>query len=452
MDQKQRRLIELDKKLLWHPFTQMRGWTAEDPLVIEKGEGSWLIDADGKRFLDGVSSLWCNVHGHRHPTIDRAVREQLEKIAHSTLLGLAGEASILFAEKLAPRLPKGLTRLFYSDNGATAAEIALKMAFSHQRNLGRADRTKFITFDGAYHGDTIGAVSLGGVDLFHEAYRPLLFKNEKLPYPFCFNCPFGLHKETCGTECFERTAEAVAGAADRCAGIVIEPLIQGASGMRVAPNGFLKLLRELCDRHGLLLIVDEVATGFGRTGTMFACEREGVMPDLMAMAKGISGGYLPLAATAATKTIYESFLGGFEEFKTFFHGHTYTGNALACAAGIGCLQVFEDENVLERIGKTIPLYQAGLDEARSMPHVADVRYSGFMAGIEIMKDPSRREAWPTALRMGHRIGMHARAMGVIIRPLGDVVVLNPPLCIAEEEIRLLVRTALESIREVTAAI
>ena len=324
-------LAAADRSYLWHPFTQQRGWAGEHPVIVERGEGTDLIDVDGNRYIDGVSSLWCNVHGHAHPRIDAAVRDQLAKVAHSTMLGLSHRPAIELAQRLVELAPPGLTRVFYSDSGSTATEIALKMAFQYWRQRGQ-DRRHFVALRMAYHGDTIGSVSVGGIDLFHSLYEPLLFETLKAE-------PGDVARH--GAPARDHRGDVAA--------VIMEPLVQGAAGMLMHPPGYLRAVRELCDRHGVLLILDEVATGFGRTGRMFACEHEGVAPDLLCLAKGITGGYLPLAATLATEQIYEGFLGEHEEFRTFFHGHTYTGNPLACAAGIASLDVFSEERTLERL-------------------------------------------------------------------------------------------------------
>lgn len=438
MSEKTQQLVDDDRRLIWHPFTQMRDWMESDPLVIEAAEGVDLIDTEGRRYLDGVSSLWTNVLGHRHPAVDAAVRDQLDKVAHTTLLGLASTASIEFARELSTWLPAELTRLFFSDNGSTAAEVALKIAFGYFRHRGETARRSFITFDGAYHGDTIGSVSLGAIDLFHETYRPLLFPTRTLPYPHCYRCPWGREPSTCKRECFDAVAQAVAGHAPDCAAIVIEPLTQGASGMRKAPEGFTRHLREVADRHGLLLIADEVAVGFGRTGTMFACEVEGVVPDIMALAKGISGGYLPLAVTAVRETIFEAYLGEHTEYKTFFHGHTYTGNPLACAAGTATLRAFRDEGVIEALPEKIDATTRALAPLRDHPHVGDIRQTGLMVGIELVADKASKTPFDAALRVGHRVCMAVRDHGAILRPLGDVVVLNPPLITPTARIEALI--------------
>jgi adenosylmethionine---8-amino-7-oxononanoate aminotransferase len=419
-------LAAADRAYLWHPFTQQRGWVEEHPVIVERGEGTDLIDVDGNRYIDGVSSLWCNVHGHAHPRIDAAVRDQLGKVAHSTMLGLSHRPAIELAQRLVELAPPGLTRVFYSDSGSTATEIALKMAFQYWRQRGQ-DRRRFVALRMAYHGDTIGSVSVGGIDLFHSLYEPLLFDT--------------LQAEPGDVAHMDRLLSEHAG---EVAAVIMEPLVQGAAGMLVHPPGYLRAVRDLCDRHGVLLILDEVATGFGRTGRMFACEHEGVAPDLMCLAKGITGGYLPLAATLATERIYEGFLGEHEEFRTFFHGHTYTGNPLACAAALATLDVFREERTLERLQAKIDLLAEMLEPIEAHPMVREVRRRGFMVGIELAEHPL-----PT--RIGHRVTLEARRRGAIIRPLGDVVVLMPPLSISREDLTRLVEITAAAIDTATEA-
>ncbi|HEX6586001.1 MAG TPA: adenosylmethionine--8-amino-7-oxononanoate transaminase [Solirubrobacterales bacterium] len=415
---------ELDHDHLWHPFTQQRDWVEEEPLVIERAEGTELIDADGRRYLDGVSSLWCNVHGHRHPEIDQAVRDQLDRVAHSTMLGLSHHGASALAARLVDIAPPGLSRVFYSDSGSTAVEVALKMAFQYWQHRGgqHVRRTSFVCLEGAYHGDTIGSVSVGGMELFHSAFGPLLFEAHRAP-----------------SGDIDAIARLVAMREEEIAAVVVEPLVQGAAGMVTHPPGYLRALRRICDRHGVLLICDEVATGFGRTGTMFACEQEGVSPDLLCLAKGLTGGYMPLAATLATERIYEAFLGSHSEFKTFFHGHTYTGNPLACAAALASLEVFRRERTLVRLQPKIRLLSEWLSEVEKMEEVQEVRQRGLMVGIDLGEhDPE--------LRLGHRVVIEARKRGVIVRPLGDVVVLMPPLAISKQDLRRLVDVIAESVR------
>jgi adenosylmethionine-8-amino-7-oxononanoate aminotransferase len=421
-------LASTDRARLWHPFTQQRGWAGEEPLLIERGEGTDLVDIEGRRYIDGVSSLWCNVHGHRHPRIDAALRDQLDRVAHTTMLGLSHPPAIELADRLVGIAPPGLKRVFYSDSGSTATEIAVKMAFQYQQQRGgeHARRTRFVSLRDAYHGDTIGSVSVGGIDLFHAMYRPLLFDT--------------LKAQPGDAADMERILAEHPG---EVAAVIMEPLVQGAAGILVHRKGYLRDVRELCDRHGALLILDEVATGFGRTGRMFACEHEHVAPDILCLAKGISGGYLPLAATLTTEAIYEGFLGEFEEFRTFFHGHTYTGNPLACAAGIASLDVFEEEDTLERLQPKIALLAGLLESIAARDAVGEVRRCGFMTGIELA-------GFPVEARIGHRVTLEARPRGAIVRPLGDVVVLMPPLAISEADLTRLVEITAESIDAATA--
>ena len=415
-------LIASDRAHLWHPFTQQQGWCADDePLIIERAEGTTLYDTDGNAYIDGVSSLWCNVHGHQHPALDRALREQLGQVAHSTMLGLSHRPAIELAERLVRIAPPGLTRVFYSDSGSTSVEVALKMAFQYWAQRGQ-NRRSFICLENAYHGDTIGAVSVGGIELFHSLYRPLLFDARRVP---------------AGDAGALEAALAQGGG--EVAAVIVEPLVQGAAGMLLQPSGYLRRVREACDRHGVLLICDEVATGFGRTGTMFACQQEGVAPDLMCLAKGLTGGYLPLAATLSTEEIYRGFLGEHEQLRTFFHGHTYTGNPLACAVAIATLDTFEDERTLERLAPKIELLDGLLArEVAPLEDVAEVRQRGLMVGIELRPQAGRS-------RLGHEVTMAARRRGAIVRPLGDVLVLMPPLAVEESTLTRLVTILAEAI-------
>ena len=408
---------------VWHPFTQMRDWEAEPHLRIERAEGTELIDDEGRSYLDGVSSLWCNVHGHRHPSIDAAIREQMDRVAHSTMLGLSHPVGEELAARLIEIAPPGLNRVFYSDSGSTATEIALKMAFQYWQHRGgqHVRRTSFICLQDSYHGDTIGSVSVGGIDLFHGKFEPLLFK--------CHQAEPGDIDDM--ARLLDRYEEEIAA-------VIVEPLVQGAAGMLTHPPGYLRAVRELCDRHGALLICDEVATGFGRTGTMFACEQERVAPDLLCLAKGLTGGYMPLAATLATEGIYRGFLGAYEDYRTFFHGHTYTGNPLACAAALASLEVFEEERTLVGLQPKIRLLGDLLADVETMDGVAEVRRCGTMVGIELA-------GHEPAERFGHLVTMEARKRGVIVRPLGDVIVLMPPLAISKADLRRLVAVTAEAI-------
>lgn len=434
-------LEELDKSYVWHPFTQMKEWLNEKPLIISEGKGCYLKDIYGRWYLDGVSSLWVNVHGHKRKEIDDAVKQQLDKIAHSTLLGLGNIPSIKLAEKLITILEQSfhgserkLTKVFFSDNGSTSVEIALKMAFQYWSHRGIKGKNSFLSLKNGYHGDTIGAVSVGGIDIFHEIFKPLLFKTYKAPSPYCYRCDFGITYPECDLRCLKAMEEILTEHSNEIAAVIIEPIVQGAGGMIVYPENYLKGVRELCDKYNVLLIADEVATGFGRTGKMFACEHANVIPDLMCLSKGITNGYLPLAVTLTTQEIFNSFLGEFKELKTFFHGHSYTGNPLACSAAIASLELFEKDETLKNLQPKIVLLQDRLLKIAELPNVGNVRNKGFMTGIELVKNKETTEPYPLEAKMGWKVIYKAREMGVIIRPLGNVVVLMPPLCISESSL------------------
>jgi adenosylmethionine-8-amino-7-oxononanoate aminotransferase len=428
----------------------MSEWESDDPIVIERGEGSWLIDTDGNRYLDGVASMWTNVHGHCRRELNEALKAQVDRLEHSTLLGQASEQSILLAERLAAIAPEGLEKVFYSDNGSTAVEVGLKMAFQYQQHRGHVQKQKFITFKHAYHGDTLGAVSVGGIDIFHEVYRPLLFATIQAPAPYCYRCECGgTDSATCGFACIEALEQLMAEHHHETAGLIIEPLVQGAGGMIVHPSGFLKSVRDLCDCYGILMIADEVATGFGRTGTMFACQREGVTPDIMALSKGITAGYLPLAATMTTHEVYDAFLGQYRELKTFFHGHTFTGNPLACTVALASLDLFGKDYLLENLKPKIAYLEERLSGLSGLTHVGDVRSCGMVGGIELVRDKATRETYPWEEKVGVQVCREARKHGLLLRPLGNVIVVFPPLAISLDDLKFLFDGVVTAIRAVT---
>ena len=441
-----------DRKVLWHPFTQQQLWMDEDFPVIASGRGATLIDADGRSYLDGVSSLWCNLHGHARREINAAMKRQLDKVSHATFLGLTNPPAIELGEKLVEIAPPGLTRVFYSDNGSTAVEVALKMAFQYWQQNGRPERTKFVTLDAGYHGDTLGAVSLGGIELFHGMYRPLLFRTIRGPATYAYRCERAKTLADCGKHCLEDIEAILKTHGHEIAALAIEPLIQGAGGMITQPPGFVKSLRRLCDRYDIFLIADEVMTGFGRTGAMFACNLEDVTPDFMAVSKGLTGGYLPLAATLTTEKVYQGFLGDFKDRRTFYHGHTYTGNPLACAAALAAIGILQRDKLLEKTRKKIHLFGNLLQDFYTMDEVGDIRTCGLIAGIELVKNPTTKEAYPADLRLGHRVTLEARRRGAIVRPLGDTLVLMPPLVISDAELKRLVRIVVESTRAALASV
>ncbi len=428
-----------DKEFFWHPFTQMKVYREEENIIFERGEGVYLYDVKGRKYIDAISSLWCNVHGHNHPKLNKAIEEQLKKVAHTTTLGSSNVPAILLAKKLVDITPKGLTKVFYSEDGAEAVEIAIKLAYHYWRNKGEK-RKLFITLSNAYHGDTIGAVSVGGIDLFHGTYRDLLFETVRLPSPYLYcKKEYGGLSERCVQDLLTKLEEVLKEREDTVA-VILESGIQAAAGMLPYPKGFLKGVREITKRYNVLLILDEVATGFGRTGTMFYCEQEGVTPDLMCLGKGLTGGYLPLAATLTTEEIFEAFLGEFGEAKHFYHGHTYTGNNLACAVALANIEVFEEERTLEKLKPKIELLSERLKEFWELDHVGDVRQLGFMAGIELVKDKKTGEPYPYGERTGFKVARMCWEKGVFLRPLGDVMVLMMPLVIGEEEMSYVIDT------------
>ncbi len=429
----------------------MSDWEKEPQIIIESGSGSILTDIRGKKYLDGVSSLWVTVHGHRKKEIDRAVSAQLRKIAHSTLLGLSNVPAVLLAEKLVQIAPPGLSKVFYSDSGSTAVEIALKIAFQYWQQKAPEFRFKtgFISLKEAYHGDTLGSVSVGGIDLFHEIYKPLLFHSYKIDTPHCYRCALGKTHPGCGLACAEQAEDIVRRHSHETAALIIEPLVQGAAGMLVSPPGYLHRIRELCTKYNILMIADEVATGFGRTGKMFACEYEGVSPDIMCVAKGITGGYLPLAATLTTEEIYRGFLGEYRELRTFFHGHTYTGNPLACAAAIANIDHLKKEKTLAKLQPKTASLTKQLERFKELEHVGDVRQKGFMAGIELVKNRGSKEPYPLEDKTGIKVILESRKKGLIIRPLGNVIVLMPPLSISMKELKRMMEIVFAAIKKVT---
>lgn len=446
-------LRDWDHAHLWHPFTPLADWAAEDPLVIERGEGVYLFDTEGRRYLDGVGSLWCNVHGHRHPALDAALRDQLDRIAHSTLLGLTHPPAVELARELAMRAPAGLTRVFFSDDGATAVEVALKMAFQYWRQRPRPEpaRTRFVALTGAYHGDTLGDVSVGGVDRFHAMFAPLLFPTVRVPSPHCYRCPLGLDRQSCAMDCLDEVDRALSACRGEVAAVVVEPLVQGAAGMIVHPEGYLRGLRELTRKHDTLLIADEVAVGFGRTGTLFACEREGVVPDFLCLAKGLTGGYLPLAATLTTDEVHSAFLGTARDGKTFFHGHTYGGNPLGAAVALAALRVFDDERTLAGLPEKVDRLSRRLERFGRLPCVGDVRQRGLIAAVELVADREGKTPFDAAAAVGVRTCRKARRHGLLVRPLGDVLVIMPPLSITADELEWMVdvmeRCTVETVAE-----
>jgi adenosylmethionine---8-amino-7-oxononanoate aminotransferase len=422
-------MADADKKYVWHPFTQMRDWTApgHEPLVLVEGEGAVLRDINGREYIDGNSSIWTNIHGHRHPGITAAIKAQLDAVAHVSFLGSTNRPAIELATQLIAHVPgSGLARVFYSDDGSTAIEVALKMAIQYWQLVGNPARCRFAAFDAAYHGDTAGAASLGGVGAFFDRFAPVHFKVEHINSVDALRAMEPASVET-------------------LAAVVIEPIVQGVAGIRPWPTGMLADLRAWCDAHNVLLIFDEVLTGFGRTGTLFACEQENVWPDFLCLAKGLTGGMLPLAATLVTNTIYEAFLGEYEEMKTFFYGHSYCGNPLGCAAALANLAAFREEKTLAALAPKIDLLTDLMEPLARNPRVGEIRQCGFLAGIDLQEAPGVPFDWRA--QTGARVCHAARAHGLLTRPIRDTVTLIPPLCITPDQLRAAVQAMEQAILE-----
>ena len=443
-------LQDKDRKYVWHPFTQQQDWVKDDFLVIERAEGVHLYDTEGRKYLDGVSSLWCNVHGHRVPEIDDAVRAQMDKVSHSTFLGLSNVPAIELAEKLVQITPPGLDRVFYSDSGSEAVEIALKMAFQYWQLTGKPNKKKFVKLTNSYHGDTLGSVSVGGIDLFHQIFKPLLFDSFSAPSPYVYRWPTGSDYYKVKDEALAALEKVLAEHHEEIAAFVMEPLMQGAAGMINQPDGYIAEARRLTRKYNVLLIFDEVATGFGRTGNMFASDQESVSPDIMAVAKGLTGGYLPLAATLTSEQIYEAFLGEYAEMKAFFHGHTFTANPLSCAAALASLELFEKNRILDGLGNKIHYLANRLQKFYALPAVGQVRLAGMMGGIELVRDRDTKEMYPAERKIAYRVCERAREKGAVLRPIGHVMILMPPLAMTRDHLEELLDIISEAIIEETA--
>ena len=422
-----------DCEIVWHPFTQMAEY---EPLILERGEGCTVIDVDGNRYVDGTSSLWCNVHGHRHPRLDAAAKEQLDHVAHVTALGCSNPSTIRLAKRLVDLAPEGLAHVFFSDDGATAIEVALKMAFQYWRQCEtpQPEKTRYIALADAYHGDTVGSVSVSGVARFHAMFEPLLFTTDRLSCPNPYRPPAGVSEADLLDHAVAELESVLAEHHENIAAMVIEPLVQGAAGMIVHPSGYLRAVRELTRKYDVFLIADEVAVGMGRTGKMFACEHEDVAPDFLCLAKGLTGGYMPMAATLTTDRVWQAFLGDYADSKSFFHGHTYGGNPLGAAVALATLDVFEEERTLEQMQPKIARLAEHLERIKNMPHVGHVRQCGLLAGIELVRDEQTKEPFPWQEKRGIRVCDHVRTEGVLLRPLGNVVVIIPPPAISMEEL------------------
>lgn len=441
-------LILKDLRHIWHPYTQMKDLEEEPPVLITHAEGVKLYDASGNFYYDTISSWWCNVHGHNHPRIKEAIKRQLDELEHVLLAGFTHKPAVLLAEKLVSITPENLVRVFYSDNGSTSVEAALKMSFQYWRNTGRSRKTKFVHPRNSYHGDTIGAMSVGGIELYREIFSPLLFPTFEIPSPYCYRCPAGKERGKCDIDCLKPLEELLRERSEEIAAFILEPLVQASGGMIIYPAEYVRRAAEICRRYEVHLILDEVATGFGRTGRMFACEIAEVKPDFLCLSKGITSGYLPFAATLTTEEIFRAFYADYAERKTFFHGHTYTGNPLGAAAALASLEVFEEERVLERAGELIPLFHKRLEEFGKLGIVGDVRCIGLIGALELVRDKSTKEPFPFEERAGWRVYRKGLRRNLILRPLGDVIYFFLPLCIKREELEDIMERAFAVLSEV----
>jgi len=448
------RLRQLDQSALWHPFTQMQAYPDDDPPppVIVGAVGNWLLAADGKRYLDANCGYWCLALGCRPEKVERAIAEQLQRFAHSTLLGLTHEPAIRLAARLVELAGPPLGHVFFADSGSEAVEVALKMAYQFQVHRGHPERSKFLCLGEAYHGDTLGAVSVGGVELFHAAFKPLLFNTVRVPPPYCFRCPWGKRPESCALECAQSIETACAQHAHELAALIIEPFVLGPGGVIPQPVKYLERAVDAARAHGIPVIFDEVAVGMGRLGRLFAFEELGRKPDIVCLAKGLTAGVLPLSAVLASDEIYSAFLGPVSARKTFYHGHTFTGSALGCAAALAALEVLSAPGFLDAVrAETVPAFWKMLEGLRGLPHVGEVRGRGLMAGLELVADVQTRATIPAADRYGHRVVLAARKRGVNLRAIGDLLLAVPPLTLTADELVLLERVYRESLLEAAAA-
>ena len=428
------RWLEKDLKYCWHPFTQMKDCRATPPVLIEKAKGVKLFDSSGNFYYDTISSWWCNIHGHNHPKITAAIKKQLNSFEHVMFAGFTHRPAITLAEKLVSITPQKLTRVFYSDNGSTAVETALKMSFQYWQNIGKKEKTKFLSLDAGYHGDTVGAMSVGGVDQYNRVFKPLFFSTYKAPSPYCYRCPMGKQGNCCDIDCIEPFEKILKDKSNNIAAVILEPMVLAAAGMLIYPKEYLKKVAQLAEKYNVHLIVDEVATGFGRTGRMFACEHAGVEPDFMCLSKGIVSGYLPFAATLTTDEVYNGFYDDYEKAKTFYHGHTYTANPLGCSAAIASLEIFETEDTLEKIQKLIPVLQNGLEKMKELSIVGDVRQIGVIGAVELVKDKKTKKRFEAGKRIGLQVYKEGLKRNLILRPLSNVIYFFLPYCIKKKEL------------------
>ena len=442
--------IKRDLKHIWHPYTQMKDCRTLPPILIEKAKGIKLYDNKGNFYYDTISSWWCNIHGHNHPKIKAAIKKQLNSLGHVLFAGFTHKSAILLAERLVSITPKNLTRIFFSDNGSTSVETALKMSFQYWQNIGRKRKKKFVSLDYAYHGDTIGAMSLSGVDLFNEVFSPLFFSSFKVPSPYCYRCPMGKERPFCNIECINPLEKILRKKNEEIAAMILEPLVLAAGGMIIYPVEYLKKAEELAKRYNIHLILDEVATGFCRTGKMFASEYADIKSDFMCLSKGITAGYLPLGVTLTTDNVYRAFYADYEKRKTFYHGHTYTANPISCTAALASLRIFEEEDTLNKIEKLIPVFHKGLEEFRDLPAVGDVRYIGMIGAIELVRDKRTKKPFSFKERIGLKVYKEGLKRRLILRPLGNIIYLYLPLCIKKSELYIILGETYKIVQNVAS--
>jgi adenosylmethionine-8-amino-7-oxononanoate aminotransferase len=442
-------LVEKDLKYIWHPCSQMKDYETLPPIVIRRGKGIYLYDVHGKKYMDVISSWWCNLLGHCNEDISNAIKEQLDNLEHVIFANFSHEPAIKLCEELLKILPKGLVKFNFSDNGSASVECALKMSLQYQHQTGNPKKIKFMCLSEGYHGETIGALSVGGLDLYSKIYKPMLMDGiVRVDAPDCYRCPYGKCRDCCSAECFCKVEQAFENFADETCAMIIEPLLQGSAGMRIYPPIYLKKLREICDQYNVILIADEIATGFGRTGKMFACDHAEISPDIMCLSKGLTGGYLPMSVTVTSQKIFDAFYDDYNKGKAFMHSHTYSGNPLGCAAALAVQKVIREQNVLENARKTAAYLHKKLSESfKNHPNVGEIRHIGLVNAIELVKDKKTKESFDPKLRIGYQIYKKALNLGLILRPLGDVIYFNPPLNITKSEIDEAVERCLLSISQ-----
>lgn len=443
--------VEKDLKYIWHPCSQMKDYETLKPIVIEKGKGIYIYDTNGNRYVDVISSWWCNLLGHCHPKINAAVKKQIDELEHVIFANFSHKPAITLCEKLSEVLPDGLCKFNFSDNGSSSIECAMKMSFQYHYQSGNPQKKRFMALTGAYHGETIGALSIGGVDLYSQIYKPVLLDVIRIDGPDCYRCPYGMKCENCNAECFEKAEKAFAQYGNETCAMVVEPLLQGSAGMKIYPPVYLKKLRQICDRYNVHLIADEIATGYGRTGKMFACNHAGISPDIMCLSKGLTGGYMPMALAVTTQKIYDAFYADYNEGKAFMHSHTYSGNPLACSTAIAVLDILKEENIIKKANENAIYFNKIIKEKfSSHKNVGDIRSIGLINAIELVKNKSTKEAFDPKLRTGYQIYKKALKKGVLLRPLGDVIYFNPPLIIEPKDMDFVTDIAAECMSEILA--